>query len=374
MYQIHVIIPVYNAKPYLKETVDSVLNQPYMDIDIILVDDGSTDGSGALCDTLAAESSRVSVIHQENAGVSAARNAGIETVLETIPPFCCANHYFAFLDSDDLWYPNAIPENFQSIIQQYEQNDLLAFGSVYANHLLTRFSCAAQSTQYHCAEGSRSIWTFFGHFGACLYPVSIFREYHIRFLPGLAYSEDKIFLMQSVFLSEHIHFHPIFLHIYRGTPGSAVRKIKKIPAIDYYLPIIDAWVQSDLFINSLESKTGKSIKAGHVLAGIYLLEMSGDHLTRGGSRKKLLELLHNHPHFDLLKNMRQQDVSPAQYRNSRLLLNSPVLFQIKCIIEGFPIKVLSFLRKMPLLHPLENRIKFPLTSLPPQGEYHVQKH
>ncbi len=82
---IHVIIPVYNAIKYLRAAVDSVLDQPYKGINIILVDDGSTDGSGALCDMLAAESNRVSVIHQENTGVSAARNAGIEAVLETTP-------------------------------------------------------------------------------------------------------------------------------------------------------------------------------------------------------------------------------------------------------------------------------------------------
>ena len=95
---IHVIIPVYNAKKYLREAVRSVLIQPCKDIEIILVNDGSTDGSADLCDELAAEESRISVIHQQNQGVSAARNAGIEKVLER-----GTDGYIAFLDADDMW-------------------------------------------------------------------------------------------------------------------------------------------------------------------------------------------------------------------------------------------------------------------------------
>ena len=75
---ISVIIPVYNVKPYLRMCADSVFSQTFRNLEIIFVDDGSTDGSGELCDELAAEDSRVRVIHQENGGLSAARNTGID--------------------------------------------------------------------------------------------------------------------------------------------------------------------------------------------------------------------------------------------------------------------------------------------------------
>ena len=73
---ISVIIPVYNVEAYLKKCVDSVLQQIYSDIEVILVDDGSTDGSGAICDEYALQDARVMVLHKENGGLSDARNQG----------------------------------------------------------------------------------------------------------------------------------------------------------------------------------------------------------------------------------------------------------------------------------------------------------
>lgn len=369
MNQIHVVIPVYNAKPYLREAVNSVLNQPYKGIDIILVDDGSTDGSGALCDMLAAENSRISVIHQENSGVSAARNAGIEAVLEITPPNRYVSHYVAFLDADDVWYDNAFSENFPVISQKYDPEDLLGFSCILADHSLKRFSLAIIHPTYRSSEGSRSIWKCSNHFCAYLYPVSILREYGIRFISNLSYSEDKIFLTQSVFLSQKVHFHPTLLHIYRGRPGSAVDRITRIPPIDYYTPIIDAWVKSDDFLNHLEPRTGRTIHAGHVLAGIYLLDMAADHLAQGRSLREIINYLCAHPHFPLLQNMRPQDVSEEQYQNSRMLLETPVRFQIKCLFRGIPHRFRALLHRLPFFYKFKSYLKYPLTTLPPQSNY-----
>lgn len=89
---ISIIVPVFNTKFYLKRCVDSVLCQTYPKFELILVDDGSTDGSGALCDDLACSDSRIRVIHQENRGVCAARNAGLKNMM---------GDFLLFLDSDD---------------------------------------------------------------------------------------------------------------------------------------------------------------------------------------------------------------------------------------------------------------------------------
>lgn len=89
---VSVVIPVYNVEQYLNECVDSVLDQTYSDYEIILVDDGSTDNSGKLCDDYLSVDNRIKVIHRENGGLSAARNTGMDAA---------TGDYIYFLDSDD---------------------------------------------------------------------------------------------------------------------------------------------------------------------------------------------------------------------------------------------------------------------------------
>lgn len=88
-----IIIPIYNVEQYLPKTLVNVLDQSFKKFELILVDDGSTDNSGKICDEFAYNDSRIKVIHQENAGVSAARNTGIKVAL---------GKYIGFVDSDDL--------------------------------------------------------------------------------------------------------------------------------------------------------------------------------------------------------------------------------------------------------------------------------
>jgi len=89
---ISVIIPIYNVEPYLRRCLNSVLNQSYPNLEIILVDDGSPDGCPQICDEYAAKDKRIIVIHKENGGLSAARNTGLDV---------CKGEYISFIDSDD---------------------------------------------------------------------------------------------------------------------------------------------------------------------------------------------------------------------------------------------------------------------------------
>lgn len=89
---ISIVVPIYNVGKYLKRCIESVINQSYKNLQIILVDDGSTDGSGEICDTYAQNDSRIEVIHKKNGGLSEARNVGIDVAV---------GEYIAFIDSDD---------------------------------------------------------------------------------------------------------------------------------------------------------------------------------------------------------------------------------------------------------------------------------
>ena len=89
---VSIIVPIYNVEPYLRRCLDSIVNQTYTNLEIILVDDGSPDGCPQICDEYAAKDKRIAVIHKENGGLSDARNAGLDI---------CKGEYISFVDSDD---------------------------------------------------------------------------------------------------------------------------------------------------------------------------------------------------------------------------------------------------------------------------------
>lgn len=110
--KVSMIIPVYNAERYLGRCTESLLSQTYDNIEIILINDGSTDGSGRICDELAAQYDKIKVYHTENSGVSAARNKGMEE---------CSGNYITFVDADD--YPaKDMVEHLVSIMERTDSD------------------------------------------------------------------------------------------------------------------------------------------------------------------------------------------------------------------------------------------------------------
>lgn len=107
---ISVIVPVYNVENYLSKCIESLIEQTYKNLEIILVDDGSTDESGDICDKYMFKDTRIKVFHKKNGGLSDARNYGIERA---------SGDYIAFLDSDD-WVDSTLYENLYRLIKKYE--------------------------------------------------------------------------------------------------------------------------------------------------------------------------------------------------------------------------------------------------------------
>jgi len=105
--KISVIVPVYKVERYLRQCVESILAQTYGNLEIILINDGSPDNCGAICDEYAGQDSRIKVIHRENGGVSAARNTGIDAA---------SGEYLAFIDSDDWIEPDMLEVLHNSLI------------------------------------------------------------------------------------------------------------------------------------------------------------------------------------------------------------------------------------------------------------------
>ena len=120
---VSVIVPVYNVAPYLEQCLDSIVNQSYRNLEIILVDDGSTDKSGAICDRYAEQDSRIQVVHKENGGQSSARNVALDMM---------TGEWVLFVDSDDWIELNTLELLLE---QKDERADLVEFGVnlVYSN-------------------------------------------------------------------------------------------------------------------------------------------------------------------------------------------------------------------------------------------------
>lgn len=191
---VSVIIPVYNVAPYLCRCVESVLRQTYRDMEIILVDDGSTDGSGAICDEYASASFAsfhhsvipIRVIHKPNGGLSDARNAGLKVA---------TGEYVMFLDSDDEWL---IENGIEQLVNRLEQrpSDIIYYKhhTIYADgKKVYSKDHDAEYYRNHSAEDIFSYLVYHDHFGvsACmlLFRRQVLAENHIQFKVGL-FSED----------------------------------------------------------------------------------------------------------------------------------------------------------------------------------------
>lgn len=137
---VSVIMPVYNSEKYVRKAIESILHQSETDIQVVLVDDGSTDRSGQICDQIACEDARVKVIHQKNAGICAARNAGLREA---------KGEYITFCDNDDEFLEGFIKDNY-TLAKQYNA-DIVRFcrrrvvtkdGKIVRDSVMNRFPFA----------------------------------------------------------------------------------------------------------------------------------------------------------------------------------------------------------------------------------------
>ena len=122
---ISVIVPIYNVEKYLDKCIKSIVNQTYTDLEIILVDDGSTDGSGRICDTYAKEDARICVLHQKNAGRSGARNAGLDKA---------SGEYVMFVDGDD-WIDDCCLEEVYKVFEDEIEMVVFRERCIYADRV-----------------------------------------------------------------------------------------------------------------------------------------------------------------------------------------------------------------------------------------------
>lgn len=180
---ISVIIPVYNTKQYLSDCLNSILAQTYRNLEILFVDDGSTDGSGEMLDTFAAMDERIRVIHQENGGVCAARNRGIDEA---------RGEYLSFIDSDDTLEPDMY-EVLMGLIGEYGVQIAHCSYQRVTSGVVTPIGNSGEIHQQSREEALRCLLRGKYFVGSCwtkLYAKELFAD--VRFPMGIRTSEDML--------------------------------------------------------------------------------------------------------------------------------------------------------------------------------------
>ena len=200
---ISIIVPVYNTGKYLKECLDSLLAQTYSDIEIIIVDDGSTDDSYLVCKEYEKKDHRIKTYHKENSGVSATRNYGIDHA---------NGEYISFCDSDD----KVVPQLYQILLDIMNDNDVdrVVGGYMYFyddGHTLYS-KPRVQDGRYEADvilsrmidDGTLSGFLFSG-VNNSLFRKSIINECCIRFDSGIRYNEDSLFSLEYMIHSKAVY-------------------------------------------------------------------------------------------------------------------------------------------------------------------------
>ena len=277
------IVPVYKVEKYLDRCVESIVNQTCSDWELLLIDDGSPDNSGEICDRWAENDNRVKVIHQPNKGVSAARNIGLDNA---------SGEWIMFVDSDD-WITNICIEKCLSVAEKYEL-DLLQFGIVRVLGDVIQEPQDKTSTEVLTHDSFIEWGKFRVSIGGSFIKRSVIEGPIIRMEVGMKLGEDQLFIMNVIDNSTRLMKISDVLYYYYFNPCSAVNN-PDIPAmmnsINILLhfrdehPIFNRQVDKCIagFFCSILAQKKSSIK--DVVRLLYnCIPLNGDFVELGGSK------------------------------------------------------------------------------------------
>lgn len=226
---ISVIVPVYNVEKYLRQCLDSLLQQSYRDLEIIMVDDGSQDSSGEICEEYAAKDSRIKVIHKQNEGLGFARNSGLEI---------STGKYVTFIDSDDVAECDLVEQLMKEVVdkdvdtciggfKRIAEDGKVVFQESYAreafsgNDVYNKLFARMLGSAPDAHDAIRmSVWNV-------LYSMDIIRKHNIRFPSERVFiSEDIVWDSEYYRYAQAVSVIGSTAYHYRITPGSLTQKYK----------------------------------------------------------------------------------------------------------------------------------------------------
>ena len=224
---ISIIIPVYNVELYLKDCLNSILAQSYKDFEVLLINDGSSDKSGNICDEYAVIDNRIRVFHQKNSGVSSARNLGLREA---------KGEWICFVDSDD-WIDN----NTLEVILSAEDDsiDCVQFGFKQINNdeIIMQSSLPNQPLKI---DKKTYFSKILFHSAICGYLIktSVIRKNNICFPNNIKYGEDQAFILKALMCCHNIYILNERFYNYRYREGSAMNSSKTFSRAEDHLKVI----------------------------------------------------------------------------------------------------------------------------------------
>lgn len=209
MKKVSVIVPIYNVEKYLVDCIESIINQTYKNLEIILVDDESTDSSGKICDEYAQKDERIKVIHKLNGGLSSSRNAGL---------FMMTGEYVMFIDSDDMFMPDSVEvmvneienKNADYVIGNYI--NCFENGKLYSSPIFNidkykpfKLSIKDYKNSFYVMNSS-----------VCnkIFRVSFLKNLNMKFVEGIP-AEDAVFTTHCFIKSNNVYYIPNIMYLYR---------------------------------------------------------------------------------------------------------------------------------------------------------------
>jgi Glycosyltransferases involved in cell wall biogenesis len=226
--KISIVVPVYNVQNYLHDCINSIVQQSYQNIEIILIDDGSSDGSGDICDICAEKDNRIKVIHKKNEGVSVARNRGLELA---------SGEYIGFVDGDDVIHKDMYTILLEAIYQREADIVICRFAKLYLNGETSnaeeplKFGVLDKSSIFDnlilpmCGStlNALSCPPIMGSNCRCLYRKSTIDENNIKF-EKVRIAEDMLFQLNYLGQCNTAVVLENVLYFYRYNPTSATNR------------------------------------------------------------------------------------------------------------------------------------------------------
>ena len=233
---ISIIMPIWNVEPYLHRSVDSILSQTYPHLEIILVDDGSPDNCGRICDEYAEKNERIKVIHQSNQGISAARQAGLDMA---------TGDYVFFFDPDD--YADA--DMIASMVEAAEKSGAdIVYCNFYRNGEEDKCNYGTDSEEliYRLVHHQAMVYIW-----QILYRRSVIKNHQISFYPSwLCYCEDLLFMIRCMNSGGTLlHIDKAFYHYMQRDHSASFRSLKNMLSEKEYIKQLQLILDSSKYDN-----------------------------------------------------------------------------------------------------------------------------